>query len=216
MDALVVYPFSMDGEEAVLENSRDARADDMADIARFKGGDLAAFESLVTKYEGELFRLSRRMLGNPDDAMDATQEIFLRVFRGLRRFRGEASFRTWAYGIALNVCRSRLSSGEVLRNRKTDSLSGASGPDGDTPGTDLPDTASNPESSALAGEIQGALDAALLTVSEEYREILVLREIEGLEYRELSSILRCRAGTVKSRLSRARRALREALEGIWP
>lgn len=216
MDAIVVYPFPMDSKEAILANGGDARAEDMADVARFKGGDLAAFESLVTKYEGELFRLSRRMLGNTDDAMDATQDAFVRIYRGLKKFRGEASFRTWAYGIALNVCRSRLAGAEVLRSRVTESISGEENTDGASREKAVPDARVDPESAALAGELRHALDAALLTVSDEYREILVLREIEGLEYRELSSILRCRAGTVKSRLSRARRALREALEGIWP
>ncbi len=216
MDALVVYPLPMDGEEAVLDNGKDRQADDKADVARFKGGDMAAFEGLVGKYEAELFRLCRRMLGNAEDAMDATQEVFLRIFRGLHRFRGEASFRTWAYGIALNVCRSRLASGEVLRGRVTDSLSDSGGSGADTPAREVRDARADPESSALAGELRDALDAALLSVSEEHREILVLREIEGMDYRDLSAVLKCRAGTVKSRLSRARQALREALEGIWP
>ncbi len=216
MDALVVYPFPMDGEGAVLENGKDRQAEDKADVARFKGGDMAAFEGLVGKYEAELFRLCRRMLGNPEDAMDATQEVFLRVYRGLPRFRGEASFRTWAYGIALNVCRSRLASGEVLRSRVTDSLSEAGEPGEDPPVKAVRDMRADPESSALAAELRDALDAALLSVSEEYREILVLREIEGMDYRDISIVLKCRAGTVKSRLSRARQTLREALEGIWP
>lgn len=148
--------------------------------------------------------------------MDAVQEAFVRIYRALPRFRGEAAFGTWAYGITLNVCRSRQSSKETRISRLSDPLESSRGGDGDPVALPLPDRGPLPDERALAGELRGAVVRALGALAPEHREIVVLREIEGLEYDEIGEALAIAPGTVKSRLSRARRALREALEGIWP
>lgn len=184
-------------------------------VARSRAGEEAAFEELVRRYEGEVYRVSMRMLSHREDALDAVQETFLRVFRGLPRFRGDATFRTWVYGIAINVCRNRLASRERRDRRRTSSLT-RDCPDNDPPELPLPDGAPSPDRVAYGRELRAALERALAALSPDHREALVLREIEGLEYDEMARVLSCRLGTVKSRLARARAALARQLEGVWP
>jgi len=183
-------------------------------VARAKGGDEAAFEHLVHAHEAEVYRVCRRMLGSPEAAMDAAQDTFVRVFRSLGRFRGEAAFRTWVYGIAVNVCRNVLASRAHRTAARTASLSA----DGDRGALvlDFPDPGLDPERAAYGRELGRALETALGLVSPEHREVIVLREVEGLDYEEIAAALGCRLGTVKSRLARARAALMAALEGVWP
>jgi len=187
-----------------------------AAVSRFQAGDETAFEELVSRREAEVYRLARRMLGDADDALEATQDAFLRAYRALPRFRGDAAFRTWLVGIAINVCRSRLVGREARERRRnvpldaTDrehrelalALPAAPGPD--------------PERAAQGAELGAALERALARLSPEHREILLLRELQGLEYEELAAALECAIGTVKSRLARARGALRAAMEAQWP
>jgi RNA polymerase sigma-70 factor, ECF subfamily len=197
-------------------STSDALSDDAAAVARLQAGDEGAFEELVSRREREIYNLAYRMLGRREDALDAVQETFLRVFRALPRFRGEASFRTWVFGIALNVCRNHLASAHARAERHGRSVA-AGGGESDGPGDEvLTDRAPDPERSAWGGELRRALERALATLSPEHREILLLREMQGMEYGELATVLGCRAGTVKSRLARARAALRAALEGVWP
>ena len=187
-----------------------------AAVARFHAGDETAFEELVSRREAEVYRLALRMLGNPDDAMEATQDAFLRAYRALPRFRGEAAFRTWLFGIAINVCRSQLASRESRNRRRNVPLDATDHEDGEValslPAAPGPD----PERAAHGAELGVALARALAGLSSEHREILLLREMQGLEYEELASVLSCAVGTVKSRLARARGALRAAMEGLWP
>lgn len=208
-----VYPVPMDVLESLPEAGGGAEADER-DVARFKAGDAAAFEDLVRRHEREVYRLVLRLLRNPEDALEVAQETFLRAYRGLPSFRGEASFRTWLFGIALNASRTRQAS--LLRKlSRTESLEG-SGDDPPAPLLWAADPSPSPESRTLGVELKEALLTALSRVSAEHREILLLREVEGLDYGEVGVLLGIPEGTVKSRLARARRAVREALEGIWP
>jgi len=183
-------------------------------VWRAQGGDEAALEELVRRHQGEVFRLCRRMLGSREDAMDAAQDTFVRVVRGLPRFRGEAAFRTWVYGIALNVCRNVLASAPRRAAARAVPVDGEAG-DGGAP-LSLADGRADPEAVAYGRQLGGALEQALAALSPEHREVLVLREVEGLEYEEMAAVLGCRLGTVKSRLARARAALLGRLEGVWP
>lgn len=187
---------------------------DAALVARAREGDEAAFEELVHRHEAEIYRVCRRMLGSREAALDAAQETFVRVFRALGRFRGDAAFRTWVYGIAVNVCRNLLASREFRQAERTGSLHGH----GEEGGFSLepPDSGIDPEQAAYGRELGRALHAALMAVSQGHREVIVLRDVEGLEYEEIAAALGCRLGTVKSRLARARSALLAALEGVWP
>jgi len=208
----VVYSECMGNAESV---ARPADAES-GDVARARGGDAQAFEALVRRREAEVHRLCVRMLGDREEALEATQDVFLRVFRGLPRFRGEASFRTWVIGIAINVCRSRLGSRKWRERRAAASLQREDPEGGERDELLVRDPAPSPEERAYGRQLGVALNSALAQLHPEHREILLLREMEQLEYEELASVIGCAVGTVKSRLARARSALRRALEGIWP
>ncbi|HSM50882.1 MAG TPA: sigma-70 family RNA polymerase sigma factor [Thermoanaerobaculia bacterium] len=189
---------------------------DAADVARARAGDEAAFERLVSRHEAALYRLAWRMLGRREEALDAVQEAFLRVFRGLGSYRGEAAFRTWATGIAINVCRNRLAAAETRASRRSRSLDAPAREGGELREPALPDPSPGPEAEARGAELRRALGRALAELTPEHRAVLLLCEMQGLSYEEAAAALGCRLGTVRSRLARARGALRERLEGIWP
>ena len=216
MAGALVYAWGMDaGEAAGLAPARGHDAD-AVDVARYQAGSPDAFESLVRRHEREAYQVCYRMLGDRDDAMDAVQETFLRVYRGLARFRGDAAFRTWLVGIALNVCRNRLASAAEKQRRVTSSITQEDPENGEVADVDLKDHTPDPEASAMGHELRAALEKALARLAPDHREILVLREIHEMEYEEVAQALSCPVGTVKSRLCRARQALREALVGTWP
>jgi RNA polymerase sigma-70 factor, ECF subfamily len=209
---LMLFLVPVRAETTIVDRaSADADA-----VRRFRAGDQPAFEELVTRSEAEIYRLSLRFLGNRDDALDATQDTFLRAFRALAAFRGEATFRTWLIGIALNVCRSRRGSASARAARRSSSLDADDSDCDEARPPDLVAAGPNPEQSAGGAELGQALAEALAGLAPEHREILLLREMQGLDYDELAQTLHCAEGTVKSRLSRARAALRAALEGVWP
>ncbi len=215
MRAALPYPWPV--TDRLPSRAASALADpDALEVDRARAGDEAAFETLVARHERAVWSVARRLLGHDEEAMDAAQDTFLRVFRALPRFRGEATFRTWVIGIAINVCRNRRSSAEWRRRRVTDELALADSASGRSIERPLPDPAPGPEAAAHAGELRAALERALASLTVEHREIVVLREVEGLDYDELARALGCRVGTVRSRLARARAALRAALEGVWP
>jgi RNA polymerase sigma-70 factor (ECF subfamily) len=189
---------------------------DAASVERFQAGDEEAFESLVRSREREIYRTALRMLGSEDDAMDASQETFIRAYRSLGSFRNEASFKTWIIGICINVCRNKLASSSEKMKRRSSGLTKENAEDGEEMEAPFRDASPDPASAALGSELRQALARALQSLSPEHREIIVLRDIQDLDYDEVGAILRCPEGTVKSRLSRARQALREALEGFWP
>jgi RNA polymerase sigma factor (sigma-70 family) len=196
--------------------SQATEHDDALDVSRARQGDETAFEALVLRHEGRVYRLALRMLGDTDEALDATQEIFLRIFRGLKGFRGEARFQTWMIGIALNVCRSRRTGAAQRERRRCLSLDQDDPATGATRDWGIADPRPDPEAAAMGSELRQALDQALAKLSEEHRAVLLLREMQGMDYEELTRALGCPIGTVKSRLCRAREALRKAMEEIWP
>lgn len=210
------YAWVMDAGEATGLTASRGHDADAVDVARYQAGNPEAFESLVRRHEREAYQVCFRMLGDREDAMDAVQETFLRVYRGLLRFRGDAAFRTWLIGIALNVCRNKLASAAEKQKRVTSSITQEDPENGEVSDVDLRDCAPDPESSAMGHELRAALEKALASLAPDHREILVLREIQEMEYEELAAVLACPVGTVKSRLCRARQALREALAGTWP
>lgn len=184
-------------------------------LDRLRAQESDAFEVLVHEHEREIYQLAHRMLRDREEAMDATQEAFLRAFRALPRFRGEASLRTWLYGITLNVCRNRLTAAS-RRHREQEEPLTRHDEEGEERSRPLGDPAPGPEQVAWAAELRQALEGALAALPPDHREVVVLREMQELDYEEIAAILGCALGTVKSRLARARVALRQALEGVWP
>lgn len=168
-------------------------------------GDQHAFEQLIHLYEKRVFALTRRMCRNPADAEEAAQEAFLSAWQGLKFFRGESSFSTWLYRLASNAC--------VDLMRKEGRHQAAAGPslNDEEVVLELPDEAPTPHALAERAELREQIEEGLAVLPEEYREVLVLREIHQQSYDEISEILSLDLGTVKSRISRGRKKLRKFL-----
>ncbi len=192
---------------AIYHREDDSTGDDLA-VSRFLAGDVTGFEVIVRRYSGMVFGLAARLVG-PLDAEDVVQETFLRAFRALESFRGESSLKTWLYAIALN--RIRVRRGTLARLRSL-FAAGGSGP---TPDFSLLDNAADPdrspEENALLSDQRRHLRKAVLDLPEEFRMAVVLRDLEGLAYEEVASVLAVPVGTVRSRLARGRALLKEAL-----
>lgn len=176
-------------------------------VQQAKAGDRAAFAGLVSAYEGKIYNLALRYLGSREDAMDASQEVFLRVFRFLPGFQEESGFSTWIYRIGVNVCK------DMLHRRLKRAEQPLEVPDEEDEGrpVDVPDLRYDPERIMEGVELRQALSDAILALPEQQREIIILRDIRGLSYEEIALALALEAGTVKSRLFRARENLRKKL-----
>lgn len=168
-------------------------------------GDPLAFEQLIHLYEKRVFALTRRMCKNPADAEEAAQETFLAAWQGLRFFRGESSFSTWLYRLASNACVDLL--------RKEGRHQAAAGPslNDEEVVLEIPDEAPTPHALAEQAELKEQIEAGLAALPEEYREVLILREIHQQSYDEIAEILSLDLGTVKSRINRGRKRLRKFL-----
>ena len=165
-------------------------------------GNVNDFEKLVTAYEKNVYNIALRMVGDPDDAADMTQETFIKAYRALSGFRGDSKFSSWLYRIASNVCL------DFLRSRSRHPQVSLSTVDEDDRATfELPDMRQNPEEQLMKKLGMEAVRRGLEQLPEQQRQILVLRELGGLSYAELAQTLGLEEGTVKSRIFRARKRL---------
>ena len=178
-----------------------ARADDLALVERCRRGDLAAFEEVYRTHSGRLYSVACRMVGNPADAEDLLQEIFLAAHRKLDSFRGESALGTWLYRLATNLCLDHLRSKAARTNQVTDALD-------DEPG--LADASSR----GLADQTLSRMDLerAVAQLPEGCRAAFVLHDVEGLEHREVAEALGIAEGTSKSQVHKARLRLRALLK----
>ncbi len=181
--------------------------DDKAIIERVLAGENDEFGKLVEAYQDRVYNLALRMCGNRDDAFDLAQEAFFRAWRGLSGFQFESAFSTWLFRLTTNVCLDFL---RAKKRKPTVSLTAADDSD-EEPQLDLPDLTQNPEALLLAAEDRALVTRALNELPVEYRQILTMRAINDMTYAEICEVLKLREGTVKSRLSRARMALRNNL-----
>lgn len=177
-------------------------------VERAQKGDEAAFEALVTAHEKRIYNLCRRLAGNPEDAAELTQEAFLNAWRGLGRFQGGSSFSTWLYRLASNVCIDFL---RKEKRRQSLSMTVSLDDEEEERQVDLPDERYAPEGALERSEARRAVAEGLERLTPEHRQVLVMREINGLSYAEIGQILDLEEGTVKSRIARARNALRKVL-----
>ena len=168
-------------------------------------GDQEAFAALVRLYEKRVYALTLRMCKHPEDAAEAAQDAFLAAWQGLKFFRGDASFSTWLYRLASNACVDLL-----RREGRHKAAAGPSLNDEET-GLDAPDPAPTPHEAAEQKELRGLIDRGLQALSEDHRQVLVLRELHQLSYDEIASTLDLDVGTVKSRINRGRKQLRKFL-----
>lgn len=176
-------------------------------IQKVLDGDNDAFGLLVEKYQTKVYNLALRMSGNEDDAFDLSQEAFLRAWRNLGSFQFESAFSTWLFRLTSNVCLDFL---RARKRKATVSLTVTDDEDGETQ-LELRDPAKTPEEALLAAEDRRLLTQALNELPAVQRQILTMRAIDDLSYAQIAEILQIEEGTVKSRLSRARAALRNKL-----
>ncbi len=178
-------------------------------VRRAQSGDRSAFEELVKEHQKRVYNLAYRMTGDPEDAMDVSQEAFLRAYRGLDSFKGDSSFATWLYRITVHVC------GDLRRKNsagadRTVSLTTIND-DGQEQETEIPDLRYSPEASLERKELARAVGETLASMPEDFRAVLVMRENAGMSYEEIGNKLDIKPGTVKSRIFRAREFLRRKL-----
>ena len=177
-------------------------------VQRAKKGDELAFEQLVTDNEKRIYNLCCRLTGNPDDGAELAQEAFLNAWRALEKFHGESSFATWLYRLASNACIDFL---RREKRRRSLSMTLSLDDEEESRQAELPDRRFAPEERLAQAEDRRAIALALESVSAEHRQVLVMREINGLSYAEIGQVLGLEEGTVKSRIARARVALRKIL-----
>ena len=168
-------------------------------------GDDGAFEALVRSYEKRVYHLALRMCGNAEDAYEVAQEAFLSAWKGLRFFRGESSFSTWLYRLTSNAAI------DFLRRQRRQS--GGNGPslDDEEAFLEVADPAPSPHQQAEQLELREAVARGLAALSPEHRQVLLLRELQGMSYEEIAACLDLDLGTVKSRIARGREKLRKYL-----
>lgn len=179
-------------------------------VAQARRGDPGAFEQLALLYKDRLYNYILRMIGDPTEAEDLAQEVFLRAFLGLPRFRGAAAFSTWLYRIASNLCV------DALRRRRRDerrtyNLDAPMEAEDRELARDFPDSSPTPEQALAHTELRRNVEEAIESLSPKLREVVILFDVMGVPYEEVSQIVGCPLGTVKSRLFNARMQLREML-----
>lgn len=182
-------------------------------IGRCKKGDLTAFSELIDSYQNKVFSLAFRLIGNEDDAEDISQEIFVKFFRTVNLFKGESSLATWLYRITVNEVKNFWKSKTMRNSLKTKSIDSLSDPeDENIAKVQFADPTPSPRDIASENELLSHLERLMKKISDEFREILILRFKENLSYEEIASILNINIGTVKSRLARARIELKSLME----
>ena len=178
-------------------------------IRRAQQGDNGAFEELLLLHQKKVYNLCLRMGANPDDALDLSQEAFLRAWRSLGQYQFEASFSTWLFRLTSNICIDFL---RRKKRRQETSLTESYDDSDEGAEISVPDAQPGPEQQAITNETKIELARAMEQLSPEHREILQLRVIEDLQYEQIADILGVRVGTVKSRLARARLSFRKILK----
>lgn len=169
-----------------------------------RAGDVSAFEALYRAYNDRIYNFARRVIGSPEDACDVTQETFIRAWNSLRSLRDDGTFCAWLHRIALNRCHDAM---KQRKRRASVSIDGEQ--EGET--IQIEDDAAGPEESLISGEVGDAVRRAVDSLIEDHRLVVTLHHIEGLDVESVADILELPRGTVMSRLSRAREALRRKL-----
>ena len=178
-------------------------------LEKSKAGDMAAFEELIEGYQRKIFNIALRIIGNYDDANDLAQEVLIRIYKSIGNFKEQSSFSTWIYRITTNVCLDDI---RKRKNRKVISLDEEIRVEDGEMQRQIVSNDPLPEDTAERGELRELVNGAIRSLSEEHRLVIVLRDLQGFSYEEIARILKCPEGTVKSRINRARMALKNVLQ----
>ena len=190
------------------------RAEEASVVAELKAGSEEAYAWLVQHYHQPVYGLVYRMLNDPTDAADTTQEVFIKVFRGMKHFNGSASLKTWIYRIAMHEASNQRRWWSRHKRRETSMDAPLDLEGGESSlrfGDTLTDLDETPFHDLAQEEVRARVEAELAQIAEPYRSAVILRDIEGLSYEEIAEVLDVTLGTVKSRLMRGRAALRKRL-----
>ena len=214
------YPANMMGSNAIaaevttglgdLVSALPARAEEAGIIAELKSGSEEAYAWLVDRFHQPIYSLVYRIVNDPADAADTTQEVFLKAFRGMSRFHGEASLKTWLYRIAIHEASNQRR--WWFRHKSRETSIDPAGSETQPPFEPWADAAESPFERMAHEEVRAKVETELRQVPEPYRSTVVLRDIEGLSYEEIAEITQVSLGTVKSRLMRGRDALKKRLQ----
>ena len=179
-------------------------------VRRCKKGDTCAFEELIKAYEKKIYNIAFRMTGDRDDAYDIAQETCIKIYRSIKNFREDSSFATWVYRITSNVCI------DEIRKRKNNVVPLAVASDDGEYEIPLADNGKLPEKVYEERDESEAIRSCILDLEDEYRIIIVLRDMQGYTYEEISKMLNINMGTIKSRLNRARNLLKGKIKSMEP
>ncbi len=195
-----------------MTNKAQEVALDRTLVDRFKSGDQAAFDEMVTRYWDRIYAMVHQLLRNQQDAEEVTQDAFIRAHRGLVNFRGDSAFSTWLYQIATNLARNRYWYWWRRKRDQSVSFDAPISSDNDSTLAEiLPAELETPEDATVTQEFVNSISSGMERLSAKHREILILRNIKNLSYEEIAVILGISVGTVKSRIARARESLRAKL-----
>ncbi len=196
----------------IKENKSPLIADeDLKYVVLCQKGDVEAFSELVERHQKKLLNIAYRMLGDYDDACDVTQEAFIAAYKAIKKFKGEAKFSTWLYRIVINYAKNRLKQLQIRAKREGVSFDAAGEIKTKEAWSQPHAVGANPCAQLEKKEREEQVQKCISALDEEFKEVLVLCDIEGLSYEEIKDILKIPEGTVKSRLARARGALKECL-----
>ena len=201
-----------------LASAIGARAEEAAIVAELKAGSEEAYAWLIGEFQRPVYELVYRMVSDPADAADTTQDVFLKVFRGMKHFHGESSLKTWIYRIALHEAANRKrwwfrhkAQETSIEPAETDGWANGDGLQTGVMQNALTDQKDSPFDNVAQREVQRRVDAELRRLPEPYRTTLILRDLEEMSYEEIAEVLQISLGTVKSRLTRGRQALKQRL-----
>ncbi len=193
------------------KTSQSSGSKDAELIKAFQAGEKAAFDKLVLSHKDKVYNLCYWFIGDYQEANDLAQDVFFKAFKALKNFRFESAFSTWIYRITVNTCKNRLNSLQYRLKKKFVHFNNTA--EKSNPGAEIVDESSSPEIELRRKEKSRLIQTAINSLSAEKKAVVVLRDIEGLSYEEISSATGFNLGTVKSKLARARQDLREKLKG---
>ena len=188
--------------------------DDFAIIDRCRNGDINSFQVIVERYQKKMLNISYRMLDDYEDACDVVQESFISAYKALPGFRGDSSLSSWLTAIVMNHSRNRLKQRRVRTGRECVSIDAASDPEYGGASLDLPSENASAHDRLEKRELERRVQDCIGSLSDEYRDVVILRDLQEFSYDEIGSILNLAEGTVKSRLFRARDSLKNCLSDV--